>query len=377
MQIRVLDHLLDRKSLTPFSGAGVYVFLAAERKLIEDKLSHPALLLQVLRDELEVCYVGKAKHLNQRLQTYRGAGSASAGDWHKTNKLAEMARSVLLVPTPSHFEACLLELLLIRILDPKLNYMSTRAGKLYFVQQDSVAQELSASTRRRPKLKTWGCMRLKSELRAAFEAFNEGLEFYDPEAGVLRVRPADSSFRRVSATRRFSLHVNEKNYNPVVEVLRGKRTGLMEALWRSMRYAAEAQQFHQAAHLRDLFLSLRQLQFQLRRSRKIMRRLRNNHFVIGLEKNTEKREYVLRRYTISSVSFARSSKLNAASHFESIMSSAIEIFKTELDGEGESERLRVNFEFLRLMLWWLDNQPEDCVTRSAQNARPGCTFESG
>ena len=108
-----------------------------------------------------------------------------------------------------------------------------------------------------------------------------------------------------------------------------------------------------------------------------MRRLRNNHFVIGLEGNTEKREYVLRKYTISSVSFARSPQLNAASHFESIMSSAIEVFKTELDGEAESERLRVNFEFLRLMLWWLDNQPEDCVTRSAKNARPGCTFESG
>lgn len=79
LQIRVLDHPLDRKSLTPFSGAGVYVFLAAERKLIEDKLSHSALLLQVLRDELEVCYIGKAKHLNKRLQTYRGAGSASPG----------------------------------------------------------------------------------------------------------------------------------------------------------------------------------------------------------------------------------------------------------------------------------------------------------
>lgn len=368
MQIRVLDHPLDRKSLTPFSGAGVYIFLAAERRLIEDKLSHPALLLQVLRDELEVCYIGKAKHLNQRLQTYRGAGSASSGDWHKINRLGELARSVLLVPTPSHFEACLLELLLIRILVPKLNYMSTRAGKLYFVQQDTDAHELSAGTRRRPKLKTWGCMRLKSEIRAAFEAFNEGLEFYDPDAGVLRVRPADSSFRRVSATRRFSLYVNEKNYAPVVDVLRGKRTGLMEALWRSMRHAAQAQQFHQAAHLRDLFLSLRQLQFQLRRSRKIMRRLRNNHFVIGFKKTNEQREYVLRKFTLSSVAFVQNSKPTAESHFESMMSSAIEVFKTELDGEGEAERLRVNFEFLRLMLWWLDNQPEDCVTRSAENA---------
>ncbi|MEN9530364.1 MAG: UvrABC system protein [Pseudomonadota bacterium] len=369
MLIRVLDQPLDRKSLTPLDGPGVYIFSNALPEVFQPILDHPAELLALLQDQIEVCYVGKAKRLNQRLKTYRSEGGAAAGDWYKANKLHERARSVLVISTPTHFEACLLELFLIRILDPQLNFMSTRPGKLFYVQQNSGKREVFATTRRMKGVKTWGCVRVKSELRAAFDVFNEILEFYDPTQDELKIRPVDSAGFRATRSRRYSLYVTEKHVFTVNQVLRGKKVGLLNSLWRSMRVAADEQQFHHAARLRDAYLALRQLQLQLIRSRKIMRRLRRNVFQVrdcGVDSG---REYILSKYCIESVVSSGEQKISTSNDlFMGLMNSVIEIFKSQFKGENDLERLRVNFEFLRLMLWWLDNQPEECATRSAKNA---------
>lgn len=367
MDIRVLDHPLDRKDLAAFAGPGVYLFLPEKKKKVTDKILCVPDLLRFLREEIEVCYVGKAKRLNQRLQSYRVASASSSGDWYKRGKLSEIAKSVLVVQTPSHFEACLLELLLIRLLDPTLNYMSTRPGKLFYVQQSLNSNELCAASRRRAGFKTWGCVRVKSELRLAFDAFQEIIDFYDPNSGTMKIRPADSGFGRAGGVRRLSLRMSEKHLLWVQNVLRGKKQGLMDSLWREMRLAASQQQFHYAAHLRDLFLALRQLQVQLRRSRKIMRHLRANRFVIGCSDSGLEREYVLRQYTLIELALKPGCLNSDSASFAELMRLAIDLFKSEMTGLSQSERLRVNFEFLRLMLWWLEHQPEECLTRSARN----------
>ncbi|MBM3380913.1 MAG: hypothetical protein FJY29_00520 [Betaproteobacteria bacterium] len=369
MLIRVLDHPLDRKSLTPLDGPGVYIFTTASPESLQAIVERPTELIAFLSAQVEISYVGKAKRLNQRLKTYRVDAGAAAGDWYKANKLHEKAKSVLVVSTPTHFEACLLELFLIRILDPQLNFMSTRPGKLFYVQQNHEKREVFATTRRIKGVKTWGCVRVKSELRAAFDVFNEILEFYDPGQDALKIRPVDSAGFRSTRSRRYSLYVTEKHAFTVMQVLRGKKAGLLNSLWRSMRAAADEQQFHHAARLRDAYLALRQLQLQLVRSRKIMRRLRRNVFQIRDADGLSGREYILSKYDFEK---AMSAPMQHASSddtaFLSLMNSVMEIFRTQFKVENDLERLRVNFEFLRLMLWWLDNQPEDCTTRSARNA---------
>ncbi len=368
MLIRVLDHPLERKTFAALDGPGVYIFTTARPESFQLILERPAELLSFLQTDLEVCYVGKAKRLNQRLKTYRSEGGAAAGDWYKANKLHERAKSVLVVPTPTHFEACLLELFLIRILDPQLNFMSTRPGKLYYVQQTLKTREVFATTRRMKGIKTWGCVRLKSELRVAFDVFNEILDFYDPQQDVLKIRPVDSAAFRSTRSRRFSLYVAEKHASTVTQVLRGKKVGLLNSLWRTMRAAADEQQFHHAARLRDAYRALRQLQSQLIRSRKIMRRLRCNTFFIRGEGVRSGREYILSKYSLKRAVAVGTQQTPEEDVFLGLMNAAMEIFQSLFNGENDLERLRVNFEFLRLMLWWLDNQPEECATRSARNA---------
>ncbi|MEY4065647.1 MAG: hypothetical protein RIR26_1855 [Pseudomonadota bacterium] len=376
LSLRLLDHPAERKSWETFQGPGVYIFLSASRDVCEKKFHSAAALVECLAGEMQVCYVGKAKKLNQRLKTYQNLGSASAGDWHKAGKLNEVAKTLLLIPTPTHFDACLLELFLIRIFNPELNYMSTQAGKLHFVQQDRESREVWAGVRRRPNAKTWGCVRLKSELRAAFDALRVVLELYDPLQGVIRIKPGDAGYSSRFGSRRFSLYVSAKNETLVTSVLRGQKKGVVDALWRSMRTAAAEQQFHQAAQLRDLFLALRQLQFQLRRSRRILKRLRNNGFILENPAGKEVHEYVIESFSITAI--RKKTKVFSSEDekfYYSLLRESIKAFNSELNGEGDLERLRVNFEFLRLMLWWLDKQPEPCSTRYAGKVREACALD--
>jgi excinuclease UvrABC nuclease subunit len=376
VSLRLLDHPAERKTLEAFKGPGVYIFLPESREVCEKKFHSSAALIDCLAGEMSVCYIGKAKKLNQRLKTYHNLGSASAGDWHKAGQLNEVARTLLLIPTPSHFDACLLELFLIRICRPELNFMSIQAGKLHFVQQVRESREIVASVRRRPNAKTWGCVRLKSELRAAFDALRAVIEFYDPSKNVVNIKPNDIGFPRRFGKSRLSLHVSAKNESIVTSLLRGQKKGVVDALWRSMRSAASEQQFHQAAQLRDLFLALRQLQFQLRRSRRILRRLRNNGFIVCDSAGNELHEFVIESFSITKIRIRkRTTEADDLTYYYSVLKKAVKTFNSDLLGEGDAERLRVNFEFLRLMLWWLDKQPEPCSTRFSGNVRTDCRLD--
>lgn len=364
MNLRLLDHPLDSKSLRPFDSSGVYVFISNSRSDVEKKLSSECNVLAALSESCEVLYVGKAKQLNQRLQNYRRAGSSSAGEWYKSTKLMERARCVLLIPTATHFEACLLELFLIRILVPELNYTSTGAGRIHFVLQDRVSRRLSVSSRKKAGMKVWGVVRARSQVRLAFDALSEGFESYRQESDEVLVQPFYSRFGRTLNSGRLIVDITSQHEEICRKYLRGQRNALMSALWSSMKKAADGQQFHLAAQMRDRYLALRELQLQLKRSRRLLRSFRNVSLEMSAQDEIPARVFIVERFVIKDLQLRWNSRATLSEPaYVLILKDAIEQFKVQLDCESEIERLRVNFEFLRLMLWWHSKQSETCSTK--------------
>lgn len=359
MNFSLLDHPLDSKSLRSLTSAGVYIFLAEPREKAEAKLGCGGGILLTLSERLEVLYVGKAKELRQRLQNYRRGGSGSAGEWQKSSKLNESSRSVLIIPTPTHFEACLLELFLIRILVPQLNYSSTDAGRIYFVLQDRLSRRLSVSSRKKAGMKVWGLVRARRPVRAAFDALTESLDSYQEDSGELAFQPFYSRFGRSSGSGRLIVDVPAHSAELCSKFLRGRRSGIVDAVWKAMKRAAESQQFHMAAQMRDRYLALHELQAQLRRSRRLIRGFRNIRIDAPRSGNVPERTFVVRRFQVCGFEIkAAENSFPNEWPFAEIFRDAVGHFNREFAGCGEIESLRVNFEFLRLMLWWRGNRSE-------------------
>jgi hypothetical protein len=359
LNFSLLDHPLDSKSLRSLSSAGVYIFLAEPREKAEAKLGAGGGILFALSEGLEVLYVGKAKELRQRLQNYRRGGSGSAGEWQKSAKLNEAAKSVLIIPTPTHFEACLLELFLIRILVPQLNYTSTDAGRIYFVLQDRLSRRLSVSSRKKTGMKVWGVVRARRQVRAAFDALTESLDNYQEASGEIAFQPFYSRFGRSSGGGRLIVDVAAQSSELCSNFLRGRRSGIVDAVWKAMKKAAESQQFHVAAQMRDRYLVLHELQSQLRRSRRLIRGFRNVRIDIPASGSVPARTFVVRRFQVCGFEMKTAENfLQNESPFSEIFRDAVEHFRREFSDCGEIESLRVNFEFLRLMLWWHGNRSE-------------------
>ncbi|MEN9825850.1 MAG: hypothetical protein RI953_1595 [Pseudomonadota bacterium] len=361
MNPRLLDHPLDSKSLRPLDMPGVYIFIAPKGELTEKAILSERNIVAALKQYGDVLYVGKAKQLNVRLQNYRRGGNGSAGEWYKASKLNEEAQCVLVVPTPTHFEACLLELFLIRTLEPRLNYTSTVAGRIHFLLQDRQSRRLSLSTRKKSGMKVWGIVRARSQVRLAFDALAEGFEHFQSANGEITVQPFYSRFGRTNSGGRTILDVASKDHELCTAFLRGRRNGIMQALWKSMKKAADNQQFHLAAQMRDRYIALQELQAQLLRSRKLVRMFRNSIFCLPASDAISERRYLIERFAVVKLE----EKLKAGEHepwhfFGRIAKEAIELFLMDSPGQNETERLRVNFEFLRLMLWWHVNQTEPC-----------------
>ncbi|MFZ9520851.1 MAG: hypothetical protein ACO3A4_10265 [Silvanigrellaceae bacterium] len=341
----------------------MYIFVSSSRITTEKNILSQKNIVSALQREGNVLYIGKAKQLNVRLQNYRRGGNGSSGEWHKASKLNEEARSVLVIPTPTHFEACLLELFLIRNLAPRLNYTSTVAGRIHFLMQDKTTRRLTLSTRKKTGMKVWGVVRTRSQVRLAFDALSEGLEHYQPATGELPIQPFYSRFGRTLSSGRTILDVSAKDQENCAAYLRGRKNGIMQAFWRSMKKAADSQQFHLAAQMRDRFLALQELQFQLRRSRKLVRLFRNSIFCLPSADGLAERRYVIERFAVARLEeSSRVGEMSSWRSFLDIVNESIEIFLEESDAQPETERLRVNFEILRLMLWWHVKQTEPCST---------------
>lgn len=359
--MRVLEHPFERKSVAGLSDPGVYVFSSAPPAEIEPHIADGAKLFARLMDGSFVLYVGKAKCLGNRLRTYCKQGSAAAGDWHKANKLNAEARSVVVIPCPSHFEACLLEVLLIRVLSPHLNFMSTGTGKIHYIQEDLSTGELVVSSKRREHSKSWGFIRQRSTVEFAFDALSQVLEGFDHTLGDVALNPLVGTHAGTSRRKRLHLFIEREKRDVARHFLRGKKSILLGALWRKMKEAALNQQFHHAAQLRDLFFAMRHFQHQLKRSRRIARKLKNAQFTLGDSKMNTHRSYVLRRFSLDHIAQGEGSFLPEHHPvFLGLLSSSLQTFRNEFVCKNDHERLKLNFEFLRLMLWWHDNMPEPC-----------------
>jgi excinuclease UvrABC nuclease subunit len=302
------------------------------------------------------------------MRTYCPLRSAVAGDWHKANKLQASARSVLILACPTHFEACLLELYLIRILAPKYNSMSLGSGKLYYVQECKQSGDLLVSQRRRAGFRSWGFLRQRSTLEFAFDALSKVLDGYNAATREFSMKFVAGTPVNLKRQKRLQLVIKKDKSESAKALLRGKSRGPMMALWKKMKEAALNQQYHHAATLRDMFFALRQFQNQLKRSRRISRFLKNVDFVIGDPKNNSARNYTLKSFGLQKIAQRGGIiECSQTSHFVSVITSAAKIFSDECDCKTDLERLKVNFEFLRLMLWWHDNKPEPCSLGSADD----------
>lgn len=364
--MRVLDHPFERKSLDDFSGPGVYVFCAETKAKVESCLADPQQIPVQLSEALTVLYVGKAKTLKNRLRTYCVKGSAAAGDWHKANKLNSSAGSVLVLPCPSHFEACLLELFLIRLLSPKLNFMSLGSGKIYYIQECKSSGELVVSQKRRAGFKSWGFLRQRAMIEYAFDAFARVLDSYDVVSCEVAIAAVAGTQAGLKRQKRLRLSIGKDKSEVAKALLRGKKNSVLKGLWKKMREAAQNQQFHHAAQLRDMFFALRQFQLQLKRSRRISRLLKNARFIIGDSAFGISRSYSLHHFSLQKIAQEEGNpRPEENAQFILLMSSAMTIFRKEYECKTDLERLKVNFEFLRLMLWWHDNKPEPCSLRPA------------
>jgi hypothetical protein len=130
----------------------------------------------------EVIYVGKAKHLKRRLAVYRAVPQKSRRKKHR--KLLQVlagAASITWEATPTHLDACILEMRLIQRLKPRLNvtgrfnsfypFVGLRAadGRLYFV--------MSAKPERLAGFTAFGTFRSREVTGEAFYALLRLLNF--------------------------------------------------------------------------------------------------------------------------------------------------------------------------------------------------------
>jgi excinuclease ABC subunit C len=130
----------------------------------------------------EVIYVGKAKRLKRRLAVYRAVPPKSRRKKHrKLLKLLAASASITWETTPTHLDACILEMRLIQSMKPKLNVtgrfnsyypfvgMRSADGRLYFA--------MSAKPERLAGFTAFGAFRSREVTGEAFYALLRLLNF--------------------------------------------------------------------------------------------------------------------------------------------------------------------------------------------------------
>lgn len=179
---------LDRQSLAAAPDEpGVYRFVDADGAVI---------------------YVGKAKSLKRRLAAYRTLSLASRRKRHrKMTRIVRAAASCTWETAASHVDACILELRLIQVLQPRLNvsasfsrsypFIGTRDahGRLYFV--------LSARPEKLAGYALFGAFRSRQATAEAFYGLLALLKFVGHKE---KSRAGAHGFRQIPAPWRDELH---------------------------------------------------------------------------------------------------------------------------------------------------------------------------
>ena len=383
--MKVLEFPFSGAALREFDSAGVYLF----SELLPDQIkeiTNGKELGDLNFKMLQIAYVGKAKMLRSRLRSYIPRMLECATEAHKLSLLQQNCRSVLLLPFPSHFEACVQEIYLIRLLNPWLNYTSTAASRVLYLR----------NLKGRLKLQTH--LPAKRDLMGFFTSARDARETLALFSMVLWALKTGSSFLPFSAcsfARTSELFLG-KLAMPVVDpetqetrildddltiFFKGKKSFFQKRIWHEMHQAALAQHFRKAASLRDLFFSMQRFQRRMVFSRRLLARFKNAEFLLEEENNST--SFFVKSYEVSGTFVGQ----NDAPFSQPILDrGGRESNRRGCAGPGQlakgkgfeknpschlTSTLRINYEILRLMLLWHTRQIEPCLLRRASLASQG------
>jgi len=209
----------------------------------------------------EIIYVGKAAVLKNRVRQYF---QASRSRDPKTEALVEEIYDTDWMVVDSEIEALFLEAEMIRRYMPRYNILLRDDKSLSYVRIDYDSDYPTVTTTRRP--------------------LDDGARYYGPYFSTYAVRQALKLLRRIypyAVTRphgkqraslyyhigldpgleegRTSLEDYRANLRKLIAVIEGKRTSLIKETERDMKQAAKAQNFEEAARLRNQLVSLQNL----------------------------------------------------------------------------------------------------------------------
>ncbi len=209
----------------------------------------------------EIIYVGKAAVLRNRVRQYF---QASRNRDPKTEALVEEIHDTDWMIVESELEALFLEAEMIRRYMPRYNILLRDDKAMSYIRIDYDSDFPTVGTTRRP--------------------LDDGAMYFGPYFSTYGVRQAlkllrrifPFATRRVPGQKRASLHYHlgldpgleegktsledyRKNLRKLIAVIQGKRTFILKEVERDMKRASKAQQFEQAAKLRNQLTSLQNL----------------------------------------------------------------------------------------------------------------------
>jgi excinuclease ABC subunit C len=209
----------------------------------------------------EIIYVGKAAVLRNRVRQYF---QASRNRDPKTEALVEEIYDTDWMVVESELEALFLEAEMIRRYMPRYNILLRDDKALSYIRIDYDSEFPTVSTTRRP--------------------LDDGARYFGPYFSTYGVRQAlkllrrifPFATRRITGQKRASLHYHigldpgleegktsledyRKNLRKLIAVIEGKRTVILQEVERDMKRAAKAQDFENAARLRNQLTSLQNL----------------------------------------------------------------------------------------------------------------------
>jgi len=213
----------------------------------------------------QIIYVGKAAVLRNRVRQYF---QASRTRDPKTEALVEEIHDTDWMVVDSELEALFLEAEMVRRYMPRYNILLRDDKALSYIRIDYDNDYPTVVTTRRP--------------------LDDGARYFGPYYSTYGVRQALKLLRRIfpfatsrpHGQKRASLYFHigldpgledgrtsledyRTNLRKLIAVIEGKRTSIIKEIERDMKRAAKAQQFEEAARLRNQFMALQNLNRQV------------------------------------------------------------------------------------------------------------------
>lgn len=357
----VLSYPFAPADIKKFGRAGIYLFSELTVETLKNQLSR-ARAGRVPFERLGVLYVGKAKSLHHRLCAYGSRRCADGGEEHKRAQLRRHARSVMVIEAGSHFEACALEIFLIRMLKPDLNYTSVHSKKIVYLRRRNDALIVQAARPRAEELV--GFFTSRRDLSDTLQLLFAVLMAIKTRGPLLPLRVKSFSRRadlRLGALRTaISDPVTGRDRalsDDLDHLLRGKKSFIHGVLWARMREASEAQQYRNAAAYRDVYFAICRFQQQIRLSRRILRTLKNAEFSVDALDGVTR--FDVRGFDVSA-SFEGLGRVGFAAYADPGGENGSDELTQKSARARLTSSLGINYEILRLMLLWHIRQTEPC-----------------